>query len=172
MNYPPNKSNLIGLLALCLISFSFVGCQSLQVKNPGELGMENHAFISLWDTYNHCLIGSNTQEMQRNLKVRSVRRIVDLYSAARKNNRVYKQTYDALHDVNPFIRVAAADIIGDTGNVNSFDYLFKALEDEEQFNVRHKIVTAIDQLESRIASDFHKAEPTLMKSARILSHSA
>lgn len=111
------------------------------------------------------------QEIQRNLKVRSVRRIVDLYSAARKNNRVYKQTYDALNDANPFIRVAAADIIGDTGNVNSFDYLFKALEDEEKFNVRHKIVTAIDKLESRIASDFHKAEPTLMNSMRILSHS-
>ena len=69
MNYPPTKRNLIGLLALCLITFSFVGCQSLQVKNPGELGIENHAFISLWDTYNHCLRGSNTQEMQRNLEI-------------------------------------------------------------------------------------------------------
>ena len=69
MNNPPNKRNLIGLLAFCLITFSLVGCQSLHVKNPGELGIENHAFISLWDTYNHCLTGSNTQEMQRNLEI-------------------------------------------------------------------------------------------------------
>jgi len=68
MNHHPNKRNSIGL-ALCLITLNFVGCQSLEVKNPGELAIENHAFISLWDTYNHCLTGSNTQEMQRNLEI-------------------------------------------------------------------------------------------------------
>jgi len=68
MNHPPQKRNSIGL-ALCLITLNFVGCQSLEVKNPGELAIENHAFISLWDTYNHCLTGSNTQEMQRNLEI-------------------------------------------------------------------------------------------------------
>jgi hypothetical protein len=69
MKNPPNKKNLIRLLALCVITLSFVGCQSLQVKDPGELAIENHAFIGLWDTYNHCLTGSNTQEMQRNLQI-------------------------------------------------------------------------------------------------------
>jgi len=69
MNYTLNKRNLINLLALGLITLNFVGCQSLQVKNPGELAIEHHAFLSLWDTYNHCLTGSNTQEMQRNLAI-------------------------------------------------------------------------------------------------------
>jgi hypothetical protein len=69
MYYPATKRNLISLFALGLITLSFVGCQSLQVKNPGELAIENHAFISLWDTYNHCLTGSNTQEIQRNLAI-------------------------------------------------------------------------------------------------------
>ncbi|MDH3769640.1 MAG: hypothetical protein OET79_01455, partial [Nitrospirota bacterium] len=69
MNYPPNTRNLVNLLALGLITLSFVGCQSLQVKNPGELAIENPAFISLWDTYNHCLTGSNTEEMQRSLEI-------------------------------------------------------------------------------------------------------
>jgi hypothetical protein len=69
MNHPPNKRNSIGLIALCLITLNFVGCQSLEVKNPGELAIDNHAFISLWDTYNHCLTGSNTQEMQRNIEI-------------------------------------------------------------------------------------------------------
>ena len=63
------KRNFIRLLVLGLITLSFVGCQSLQVKNPGELAIENHAFISLWDTYNHCLTGSNTQDIQRNLEI-------------------------------------------------------------------------------------------------------
>ena len=69
MNNPPTKRNPIRLLTLGLITLSFVGCQSLQGKDPGELAIENHAFISLWDTYNHCLTGSNTQEIQRNLEI-------------------------------------------------------------------------------------------------------
>ena len=70
MNYPPNTRNLVNLLALLgLITLGSVGCQSLQVKNPGELAIENPAFISLWDTYNHCLTGSNTEEMQRSLEI-------------------------------------------------------------------------------------------------------
>ena len=70
MTYPPYIRNLVNLLALLgLITLGFVGCQSLQVKNPGELAIENPAFISLWDTYNHCLTGSNTEEMQRSLEI-------------------------------------------------------------------------------------------------------
>ncbi len=69
MNNPPSNRIFISLLALGLITISLVGCQSLQVKNPGELAIENHAFISLWDTYNQCLTESNTQEVQRNLAI-------------------------------------------------------------------------------------------------------
>ncbi len=56
-------------MGLCLISLSLVGCHSLQPKNPGELALENHAFISLWDAYNYCLSGSNTQEIKKSLEV-------------------------------------------------------------------------------------------------------
>ena len=69
MKKSPNKRNLIRLLALSLITVSFLGCQTFQVEDPGELAIEHHAFIKLWDTYNHCLRGSNTQEMQRNLEI-------------------------------------------------------------------------------------------------------
>ena len=51
-----------------MLTVSLVGCQSLQPKNPGELALENDGFIGLWDTYNHCLNGSNTQQMQKNLQ--------------------------------------------------------------------------------------------------------
>lgn len=57
----------MALVLICLFSLSIIGCQSFQAKNPGELALENHAFISLWDTYNQCLTGSNAQEMQINL---------------------------------------------------------------------------------------------------------
>lgn len=68
MNNPSSRLNFTKLFVFGLISLSLVGCQSLQVKDPGELAIANHEFISLWDTYNHCLTGSNTQELQRNLK--------------------------------------------------------------------------------------------------------
>ncbi len=68
MNYPTNTRSCMALLGFCLISLGLLGCQSLQPKNPGELAIKNQAFISLWDEYNHCLSGSNTQEMQRNLE--------------------------------------------------------------------------------------------------------
>ena len=69
MNDNTNKKGSICLIGLCLISFSFVGCQSLQPKKSGELALENHAFISLWNTYNYCLSGSNTQEMKKSLHI-------------------------------------------------------------------------------------------------------
>ena len=37
--------------------------------SPGELALENHDFISLWDTYNQCVAGSNIHEMHVNLKL-------------------------------------------------------------------------------------------------------
>ncbi len=59
-----NTKKLMPILA-CLI---LVGCQSFQPTHPGELALENDGFIGLWDTYNNCLNGSNTQHMQENLQ--------------------------------------------------------------------------------------------------------
>lgn len=69
MNNNTDKKSSIWLIGLCLISLSCVGCQGLQAKTPGELALENHDFISLWDAYNYCLSGSNTQEMKKSLEV-------------------------------------------------------------------------------------------------------
>ncbi|MDH5645590.1 MAG: HEAT repeat domain-containing protein, partial [Candidatus Heimdallarchaeota archaeon] len=74
---------------------------------------------------------SNSTEIENSFKQKSIRKIVELYTTCRANNRVYSSTYLALKDENPFVRVAAADLISKTGNANSFDYLFKALEDED-----------------------------------------
>jgi len=63
---PIIKKGMI-LLGIMALSLSITGCQSFQAKNPGELALENHAFISLWDTYNQCLVGTNTEEMQLHL---------------------------------------------------------------------------------------------------------
>lgn len=64
------KSKPIGLLFVTVfMSLSFVACQSLQPKSPGELALENHAFMGLWDAYNFCQAGSNTADMQRNLQI-------------------------------------------------------------------------------------------------------
>ncbi len=57
---------LTGIFAL---SFSLVGCQSFQPKNPGELALKNDAFIDLWDEYNQCVIGSNAADMLQSLQI-------------------------------------------------------------------------------------------------------
>ena len=69
MTYSKNFKRIGLLLATAVFSLSFVACQSLQPKNNGELALENHVFIGLWDAYNDCQAGSNTQEMQRTLEV-------------------------------------------------------------------------------------------------------
>ncbi len=110
---------------------------------------------------------SNTE---RDLRMASTRKIVDLYSSSRKNSRVYKGTYSALSDVNPYVRIAAADIIGAIGNLNSFDHLFKALEDEDMTHVRAKIVTAIDMLEAKLSNkEFVQKDKSFSQAMRILS---
>ncbi|MHA2170533.1 MAG: HEAT repeat domain-containing protein [Candidatus Kariarchaeaceae archaeon] len=118
------------------------------------------------------IIPENYVDEVRNSRQRSIRKIVDLYHSSRKNNRVFKHTYSALSDPNPFVRIAAADIIGSSGNQNSFDYLFKALEDEEYINVKQRIVRAIDNLESKIDLHKHKdkKKSTLKESLRVLSY--
>jgi hypothetical protein len=69
MIYSINSKKFGLVLATTLISLSLVGCQSLQPKSPGELALENHDFMGLWDAYNFCQAGSNTADMQRNLQV-------------------------------------------------------------------------------------------------------
>lgn len=108
----------------------------------------------------------------RDVKQQSIRKIVDLYSTCRNNKRVYKSTYDALKDDNPFVRVAAADLISTSGTQNSFDYLFKALEDEDNMRVKQEIVRAINVLEARINNktyDEGETKVSFMKSMKILS---
>ncbi len=60
-----NSKKLMFVLACLLL---VVGCQGFKPTNPGELALENDGFIGLWDTYNACLNGSNTQNMQQNLQ--------------------------------------------------------------------------------------------------------
>lgn len=69
MVYSINSKKIGLLLVTGLVSISFVACQSFQPKNPGELALENHDFIGLWDAYNDCQAGLNTQDMQRKLEV-------------------------------------------------------------------------------------------------------
>lgn len=57
------------LIGIGLVSLTLVGCQGFQAKNPGELSLKNHDFIGLWDAYNDCQAGFQTQDMQKNLEI-------------------------------------------------------------------------------------------------------
>ena len=63
------NSKTWAFVAACLLIVSLVGCQSFTPEKPGELALKNDGFIGLWDAYNDCLNGSNTQHMQKNLQV-------------------------------------------------------------------------------------------------------
>lgn len=116
------------------------------------------------------ILPEDYSDTERDLRMASTRKIVDLYSSSRKNSRVYKGTYGALSDLNPYVRIAAADIIGAIGNLNSFDHLFKALEDEDMAHVRAKIVTAIDMLEAKLSNKaFVQKDKSFSQAMRILS---
>jgi len=69
MTHPIHIRNLPILLAIGLVCVSLISCQGFQPKNPGELGLNNHDFVGLWDAYNDCQTGSNPQKMQSNLKI-------------------------------------------------------------------------------------------------------
>ncbi len=69
MTHPPIIKKGMTFFTMMALSLIMVGCHSFQATNPGELALENHAFISLWDTYNECLAGSDTEEMQLHLEV-------------------------------------------------------------------------------------------------------
>ncbi len=61
--------NFFFSIALGGLLLGMVGCQAFQPKNPGELALENHHFLGLWDAYNLCMTTSNIQEMKTNLVV-------------------------------------------------------------------------------------------------------
>jgi len=119
---------------------------------------------------NDLILPENYNDKTRDLRMITTRKIVDLYRTSRRNNRVYKSTYLALSDKNPYVRIAAADVIGNSGNLNSFDYLFEALEDEDTAHVRAKIVSAIDMLEAKLSQKpIETKDNTFSKALRILS---
>ena len=61
------KSLFTNLLLAGLLSIALIGCQGLQASAPGELAMEDQDFLDIWDAYNHCMAGSDIQEMHANL---------------------------------------------------------------------------------------------------------
>jgi len=121
------------------------------------------------------ILPENQEDKDHDFKQESIRRIVDMYSLCRNNNRIYKSTYDALKDDNPYVRAAAADLIAESGTNNSFDYLFTALEDEDNINVKRELALAINKLEARInENSYPNAEETeisFMQSMKLLSRS-
>ncbi len=77
-------------------------------------------------------------------------KIVDLYTRCRANNRLTTTAFKALQDQNKYVKLAALDLITTFVDERSIDYLFRALEDEEDMLIRQKIVEAIDKVESKI----------------------
>ena len=67
MNIGLHKLPLTSLLLAGLFSIALVGCQGFQANTPGELAMEDQDFLGIWDAYNHCMAGSDIQEMHANL---------------------------------------------------------------------------------------------------------
>lgn len=59
----------IKYILVSFLSITFIGCQGIQPKSSGELAMEDQEFLGIWDTYNHCVDGSDIQHMQANLSV-------------------------------------------------------------------------------------------------------
>ena len=121
---------------------------------------------------NNMILPEDQIDEDRENRVKTIQKIVSLYGTSRKRNCVHPTTYDALKDQNPFVRVAAADIISQVGTQNSFDYLFKALEDEEIGSIKQKIAKSIDNLEAKINNNLPKVEEdvSLTSIVRILSY--
>jgi len=69
MHNPTNTKSLRAILGIGILCLSLMGCQVLQTKNPGELSLKNHDFIGLWNAYNDCQTGSNTQKMKVSLEI-------------------------------------------------------------------------------------------------------
>ncbi|HSF11141.1 MAG TPA: hypothetical protein VLA60_17140 [Nitrospirales bacterium] len=62
-------SSRIRYILVSLLSITVIGCQGLQPKSTGELAMEDHDFLGIWDAYNHCVDSADIQHMQANLDV-------------------------------------------------------------------------------------------------------
>ena len=117
------------------------------------------------------IVQENVIDKVRDVKQRSIRKIVDLYKSSRSNNKVFKSTYDALKDQDPWTRMAAVDLISQYGNSNSFEYLFKALEDEDRSNIKQKIAKSIDKLEARLNNLEDVNSVSIIDAAKVLSYS-
>ncbi len=78
------------------------------------------------------------------------KKIVDLYTRCRAQNRLTATAYKALCDRNKFVKLAALDLMTTFVDERSIDHLFKALEDEEDVTIRQKIAEAIDTIEAKM----------------------
>ncbi|RMG31789.1 MAG: hypothetical protein D6732_14380 [Methanobacteriota archaeon] len=82
------------------------------------------------------------------------KKIVDLYKRCRAQNRLTATAYKALCDRNKFVKLAALDLMTTFVDERSIDYLFKALEDEEDVTIRQKIAETIDAIEAKIKKTY------------------
>lgn len=109
----------------------------------------------------------------RERKMRAVRKIVDIYNITGNTfKRQRARVYQSLTDNNPYVRVAAADVISKRGDKGSFDYLFSALEDEGDPAIKQKIARSIDNLEARLSNKplIEEDDTSLMDAIRIISY--
>lgn len=82
------------------------------------------------------------------------KKIIDLYSRCRAQNRLTTTAYKALCDRNKFVKLAALDLMTTFVDERSIDYLFKALEDEEDVTIRQKIAETIDTIEAKMKRSY------------------
>ena len=63
------KRTLFHLTGICLLFLGLLGCQGFQPTSPGEYALKKEGFSGLWDAYTECRSETNTQAMERNLKI-------------------------------------------------------------------------------------------------------
>jgi hypothetical protein len=64
-----SPSSITNFIVGGLLFIALTGCQGFQPKLPGELAMQDQDFLGIWDAYNHCMVGSDIQQMQGNLQI-------------------------------------------------------------------------------------------------------
>jgi hypothetical protein len=69
MNTRHSQQPRTNLLFIGLLFMVLVGCQAFQPKAPGELAMLEQDFTAIWDAYNHCMAGTDIQEIYLNLQI-------------------------------------------------------------------------------------------------------
>lgn len=67
MNTKLSQPTIFNILLAGMLFLALEGCQAFQPKAPGELAMLEQDFVDIWDTYNHCMSGSDIQEMSADL---------------------------------------------------------------------------------------------------------